>query len=363
MRITAQDVRIWGSGNFYTSTGVFGSSLGLDLHEAWLNIKLGKTTNVKIGRQEMSYDNQRLVARRNWNQFGLSYDAILLIQKIKDWRFDLALTYNTMMDLNSGRPEFSDELFNRENLIKTFNFLRINKPFGEHVNLSALVIATGYTNDDRPGVIFMTFSYGMYSKLDFNYFETTLDFYYQNGKAQTSKSVNAFAFGITPTFKIKGWRIGFGVDYMSGDDANSNNYGVEEKSFNRFYGAVYGYNGFMNYYGYIKSSTANGGLVDLYPNISWKASEKHKIDASVHFFSLANAVLIDDMVMDDLNMGTEIDTRYTFTLNKEFSFNVGFSYYLATSTFKSVKVGLNTDINQPYWAWAMITYKPMIFKN
>src|SRR6056297_3059509 len=72
-----QDVRVWGDEDIYSSTGVKGNNASLDLYQAWLWLKLGTNSFVKIGRQSWNYDNQRLLSGRNWGQHGLDYDGVL----------------------------------------------------------------------------------------------------------------------------------------------------------------------------------------------------------------------------------------------------------------------------------------------
>ena len=95
MRLSIQDVRFWGSGDIYSSTGVWGSSAGLDVKEAWFRLNIGSYSHITIGRQELKLDDQRLIATRNWNQFGASYDAISFGFKKNDWIMDLMVSYNT----------------------------------------------------------------------------------------------------------------------------------------------------------------------------------------------------------------------------------------------------------------------------
>jgi hypothetical protein len=190
-----------------------------------------------------------------------------------------------------------------------------------------------------------------------------LDIYYQNGKAQSGKDVSAFAFGLSPKAILGPVKLGVGAGYLSGDNANNADYNENERTFNKFYGAGFKYHGWMNYYVYIKGNTKNGGLIDVYPTMSWAISPKHKFDFRTHFFSLANSVLINDKIVSDKNLGTEIDTRYTFSLKDDFSLNVGVSYYFTTDTFIKVKAGEMASIDQPYWIWTMLTYTPSIFGN
>ena len=89
-----QDVRVWGQSDIYTGSGVWGDSKSIVASEAWLEYYLSKSISLKLGRQFLAYDDQRLIATRDWNQNGMSYDALLLKYKKKDWQFDLGASFN-----------------------------------------------------------------------------------------------------------------------------------------------------------------------------------------------------------------------------------------------------------------------------
>jgi|GEM_PF-4886617 len=59
-----QDVRVWGDESQYSSSAVTGDAASLDLKEAWIEHIGRKGLNVKIGRQEFNYDDQRLLSQR-----------------------------------------------------------------------------------------------------------------------------------------------------------------------------------------------------------------------------------------------------------------------------------------------------------
>lgn len=163
--------------------------------------------------------------------------------------------------------------------------------------------------------------------------------------------------------KIGKVKLGLGANYLSGDNANNSDYLEKERTFNKFYGSGFRYHGWMNYFVYIKGSTKSGGLVDLFPSLQWEISNHHKLDIQAHFFQLANSVLIDGSIINDKNLGTELDSRYTFTFSDEFNINVGISYYMTTTTFKLVKAGNDINVKKPYLIWTMLTYTPDLFST
>ena len=363
LRLSLQDVRIWGNGDIYTSTGVFGSTGGVDIQEAWFRLKLGGHSQLTIGRQVLKLDGQRLIAGRNWNQFGLAYDALVYNLKKNGWDFALALSYNNNMSVNTGKVLAEGELFNQNNIIKTLNFLHLKRSFNKNLTASIIVIGAGYQKTDNPAVIYMTGTYGLWLKYARGKFDLSTNAYFQNGNAQSEKDVFAYMFTLHPGITLRKIRIGLGGDYISGDNANDDDYGKKEKTFNQMYGAVFKYYGYMNYYSYMKASTANGGLIDIYPNISVTVGGKHTIAGFYHKFYLANPVLVGGAVIDNTDLGSEVDLMYTYKMLHDVSLQAGFSYYFTTETLKEVKKVSATAVNSPYWAWVMITFTPELFSS
>ncbi|MFC2113071.1 hypothetical protein ACFLTA_07370 [Bacteroidota bacterium] len=81
----------------------------------------------------------------------------------------------------------------------------------------------------------------------------------------------------------------------------------------------------MNYYGYIKGGTGNGGLIDIFPFLTWDINHRHSLEGKIHFFSLANSILLENQIRYDLKLETEYDGRYNFKLNPEFTLTAGVS--------------------------------------
>ncbi|MDB4304047.1 alginate export family protein, partial [Desulfosarcina sp.] len=357
------DVRIWGSEDIATPTGVFGSTSGLDIYEAWFKLRVGEKSEFTIGRQAILLDDQRLVSGRNWNQYGLTYDALLYNFKTNGWNLNVAVSYNNTLANKVGMPYEDETIFNSTNRMKSFNFIHLKKKFNEHISASAIVIGSGFQKMNDQRIVYLTGTYGLWTGINVAGFDANVNVYYQNGAAQSGKEVNAYMFTLNPGYTISKFRIGVGIDYFSGDDANNSDYGTSERTFNRFYGAVYKYNGNMNYYTYIKGSTKNGGLMDLYPNLTFKATKKHIVSAYYHLFSLANSVKLGTEIVDDKNLGSEVDLIYTFKQSKELNIKAGISYYFTTESLEKIKGYGSGNIQSPYWGWVMLTFKPTLFTS
>ena len=103
-----QDIRVWGQD---ASTISSADGIKLGVHEAWAEIALAnkKDTSfkhsavdyfaVKIGRQELLYDDSRLLGNFDWAQQARRHDAVVFKLLNKGWQFDLGLAFNQNTDV------------------------------------------------------------------------------------------------------------------------------------------------------------------------------------------------------------------------------------------------------------------------
>ena len=102
-----QDVRVWGQ-DAATINNADGNRLMV--HEAWADITLANSADttikfrpiqnlsLKIGRQEMIYDDSRLIGNLDWLQQGRRFDAAILKGQHMGWALDLGVGFNQNTD-------------------------------------------------------------------------------------------------------------------------------------------------------------------------------------------------------------------------------------------------------------------------
>ncbi len=73
-KVTIQDVRQWG---LEDNTLKDFHAEGVDFHEGWLQLG-DKDISLRLGRQELALDGQRLIGAVNWSQQGRSFDGLRL---------------------------------------------------------------------------------------------------------------------------------------------------------------------------------------------------------------------------------------------------------------------------------------------
>ena len=124
-RLSFQDIRVWGDEDIYNKSGVWAKDAkNLDVYEAWFEFKIFENSMLRIGKQELKYDDQRLISWRNWSQYGLTYDALLYSFNKKGIQADVGLSFNNKSS-NSVRKEY----YSDNNRMKTLNFIYLKKKF------------------------------------------------------------------------------------------------------------------------------------------------------------------------------------------------------------------------------------------
>ena len=90
-----QDVRMWGEENQLTTNG----NNVLYFHQAWAEWFISNQFSLKTGRQELAYDDHRILGNSDWMQQARSHD-LALIKYSGKFNVHLGIAYNNQ-DLNS----------------------------------------------------------------------------------------------------------------------------------------------------------------------------------------------------------------------------------------------------------------------
>lgn len=106
LQTSIQDVRVWGQ-DASTISNADGSKLGL--HEAWAEVIVSNKKDstikspvdyfaIRLGRQELLYDDSRLLGNLDWLQQARRHDAVVLKLLNKGWQADLGFAFNQNTD-------------------------------------------------------------------------------------------------------------------------------------------------------------------------------------------------------------------------------------------------------------------------
>jgi hypothetical protein len=350
--LAIQDVRTWGDEVYKTDNSV------INVFQAYAGYYFSKEFSLRIGRQELSYDNKRLIGNRNWNNVGASHDLFLARYEGNSLKIHIGTAYNN--DKNKT-AESNYPL----NYYKHLIYLWINKSISNNLSVSIMNIADGKQVEDTETDINTRFTSGFFTKYKTEALGITGAFYYQYGRAQNDLDINAFYFSISPYCNInKKVQLLAGLEYLSGDDAIEDN--SEVNTFDKLYGNGHSPYGYMDYFTEIPAHTKNGGLMDAYLRLSCKPSKKTYAELTVHNFQLTGNIA--DSISEagvikaaDKQLGVEIDFMLKHKLNDMVQFNGGYSTMFANGSMEILKGGDSGKYQ--HWLWLSLIFKPTFFKH
>jgi hypothetical protein len=343
LKFTPQDVRVWGDEQLASSTGVFGDNASITLFEGYAELKLSKLLNLKVGRQQLIYDREFILASRNWNQNGIAYDALLFKFKYNKWDVHLGGSWNSTAD------NISDNLYPPDR-IKSLNFLWIKYKINDKITLTGSHFASGVTETDSTNALNFTQTSGLFGEYTSNHFTIKTTAFHQFGKSNNGNNVNASLVDSELTAPIQKMIPGIGISYLSGDKNSENN---EENLFNVLYGARHRYFGHMDYYNNFTKNTATGGLLNIYANLKFEMSEKLKLTNTMHYFQLAQT---NSLTPEDKYLGVENDLEFNYKFKDWGMLSGGYLFYLPSESLKTIQGVSNAEYQQ--FVYLQLTLTP-----
>jgi hypothetical protein len=342
---SVQDVRVWGD------EAQLKDVPSIAAHELWGEIDLTANLHLKVGRQELVYDDHRLLGNVNWTQQARSHDAALLKYRRDNWKLDVAAAYNNEQE-DLFRTAYT------ANNYRALFFAWVNHQSSENLKISALALADGFQGSD-PGVdeTFYRYTVGPHAQLIAQNVRLTGTFYYQFGTDRTGRDINAYMYAIAVQYQQRQTSFNAGVDFLSGTNASETS---EVKTFNTLYATNHKFYGWMDYFLNIPQDTKGGGLRDLYAGGKYQLSPKTSISATFHQFSLTADIAnpLSPGVPVDKNLGSEIDALFQYKFLPELNIQAGFSMFFPENSLEILKSG-SADASQ-YWGWLMIRISPEI---
>ena len=381
-----QDVRVWGQDVSSINRITTDSYDGFMVHEAWGELslvdtgKLIKNLTLKIGRQELVYDDVRLLGNLDWLQQARRHDAALLKFEHKGWSIHLGAALNQNAERKSntiynGTPTgYVASTNGMGAMYKSMEFLYVAKKlqFGNasflafNDNFSKFHFAPADVNKATP--IYEHETWKRYT-IGGNLFGTAfrklgfaLSAFCQGGHYREGTELNEYLLSASFTYAVgRKFSIGPGIDMTSGNNGSDPN-----KKFQRFdplYGTPHKFWGYMDYF-YVADGFGSNGLTDVYIKAKYKAKDNLTLSLDAHRFMLPDAVLKTDGTAYNKALGTEIDFMINYAITKIINIEGGYSAMFATETMASPKVkNVNRAANFSNWAYLMISIKPeFVFK-
>jgi hypothetical protein len=166
-----------------------------------------------MGRQVLSYDNQRIMGEMDWAQQGQSHDALMVSFHPKNHQLDMGIAYNSNAE-NTFQTPYTVANY------KAMQYAWYHTTF-DKLGASLLLLNTGYeyANTETKLLVDYKQTFGTYLTYKTGKIDSNLAFYGQTGKS-TDKQVSAwnasgyFGYNITESFKT-----GLGYEFFSGKNS------------------------------------------------------------------------------------------------------------------------------------------------
>ncbi len=348
--LVLQDVRIWGDVPQLNTSDVN----GLSIHEAWGEVIFNKKLSVKVGRQEISYDDQRIFGNVGWTQQARSHDAaVIRYRPAKSTKIDVGIAYNA----NEASLYKTDYTINS---YRTFQYIWYHGQYNK-TGLSLLMLNNGmpYTPTGQPQKIVYSQTLGGRITYHNKALKLNGSLYFQGGKNKKDNTLSALYFSANASYTFPSkFSLGLGGEYLSGTSSENQALGNTDHSFKPLYGTNHKFNGWMDYF-YVGSYMFGNGMVDMHLPLSQKLN-KFTLKLIPHYFFTAAQVAErqnDGSWKNYPNtLGMEIDFAANYALSKNMNITAGYSQMLPTETLQVIKGG--SYKNNSSWAWLMLTFKP-----
>ena len=341
-----QDSRNWGEE---------GSTLadleGVDIHQAFVDFEnvFGAPLTFRVGRQELSYGDQRLVSPLDWHPVGRSFDGVRTMYEREDFQFDVFAMNIVEGSIGPGGDAGDDHYF--AGIYFAYEGIEAHEldlyVFYRSFATGSITAEDGSTGDLEDA------TFGVRFKGRTGGFDYSIELVGQAGN-RAGDDVLAYAgaavFGFTFDSDWKP-RIGVEWDFASGDDDPTDG---DFETFDPLFAFVHAYQGYLDIWAW-----RNGH--DIVGKISIRPTADLFVEAAFHVFILdsnsdawynapglpirrAPGGGVDDLV------GFELDLHAKYTLNESTHLWFGYSHFFAGDYVEETGQSPDTD-----WVFFQLT--------
>ncbi|WP_100614752.1 alginate export family protein [Confluentibacter citreus] len=351
--VSFQDVMVWGENMQLLP---YDQNNSFAVFEAWGELALGSGFSTKLGRQVISYDDERIFGGLDWAQQGRNHDAALIQYKKEKFMLDLGLAFGQDYShptgfVNSGTAYNTSGNFT----YKTMQYVYLKQAW-ENLSGSLLLLNNGFQNFDTtvtPSVADGTSNLqtmGTHLEYKKGSFGLAANAFIQTGKREGDIDVKgAYLLGLDLSYKATAKiGLGAGIEIISGNDKGAG----ETSAFFPLYGTNHKFNGFMDYF-YVGNHANTVGLLDVHVSANFTFSETSSLMVKALNFSGEQ-----ELASGEKSLGTEVDLVYTKKF-KGYSMILGYSHMFAADGMYELKgVSEANASDTQNWAWAMLVLKP-----
>lgn len=296
------------------------------VQEAWADIKLSETTSFKVGRQPISYDDQRILGGLGWAQQARTHDAGIFQYANEGYSLKIGGALNTPTSAIYN----TDAAFSYREMA----FVHANKKY-DALNISALALINTFQTDATNKSTLSTF--GLHADYKIDNVTLKANGFLQEGDRTfggTAQEISgAYLASLNASLKAtEKTSFSLGGEIISGKTDDS-------FGFFPLFGTNHAFNGLMDRF-YVGNHANGKGLIDLNAGVATKLG-KYAVSLKAHTFKEQSG--------DKNKLGSELDLVVARKYNG-YKLVGGYSQFFEPSGV----VGKDTQ----NWAWLMLIISP-----
>lgn len=354
-RVEAQHSGTWGSAE----------NSQFSLYQAWVQLSSRQGLFAKVGRQNLSYDDQRIFGADEWAVTGMSHDALILGYEGKGHKLHLIGAYNQNLANINGGSYFSGGLQPYKAMEALWYHYDVPRTaLGFSVLFADFGMQAGEKGVDEK--IYHQQVTGAYVSYRPRIWSAEAAFYYQMGREEHGLPLRAWMCSAKASVKpVDPLKIVAGYDYLSGDvDFSPPKLGAlglprheTVRGFNSLYGSHHKFYGAMDFF-YVTAYYGGftPGLQNAYLGISYSPVKNLTMGASYHFLATATS-----LKSAKGPLGHELESGISYTFLDCVTLSAGYTFMKGTETMVLLK--RTTDNRTLHWGWIMLTVTPRLFSG
>ena len=343
---------------------------GFNLYEAWVKLSADNGLFAQLGRQALSYDDERIIGPNDWAMAALSHDVIRMGYEGHGHKAHAILAFNQNAENTQGGTYYKDGAQPYKTMLTAWYHYDVPRvPLGASLlfmNIGVQGGEQGGKGDNEPENRYQQLLGGYVS---YKPGGLTLEgsYYRQMGHDENNLKIKAWMASAKAAYHwSRGkaqWQLFGGYDYLSGDEyfavPPKGGFGLVKhevvRGFNPLYGSHHKFYGMMDFF-YVKTYI-NGftpGLQNLYAGIGYSPVKALQLRASYHYMAMATT--LKDC---DKTLGHDIDLEASYQVMKDVRLSAGFSVMTGTESMEKLKRA--ADSSNLRWGWFSLVVSPRLF--
>lgn len=341
----------------------------LNLYEAWAKMSTRSGLFAQVGRQALSYDDERIIGTNDWAMAALSHDVLRMGYEGHGHQAHVILAYNQNAENTYGGTYYSDGAQPYKTMHTLWYHYDLPKiPLGASLlfmNIGMQGGEKGGNGDNTPRTRYQQVA-GVYLSYKPQSLKAEASYYRQMGRNEGNGKIDAWMASVKASYQFnRQWALTAGYDYLSGDDylalRGNGQVGIPRhemyKGFTSVYGSHHKFYGLMDFF-YVKTylDEFTPGLQNLYAGATYSLVKPLSFKFTYHY--MATATKLDGC---DMTLGHDIDIEASYQIMKEAKLSAGFSFMTGTETMQKLKLADNR--NNLRWAWFSLVVSPSFFTS